>query len=106
VGLGGSGVGLGDSGAELGVSSWLAGGDASMLGAGDGWSPEGDAEASARTGSGDGLGAGVAVAAATAPVGVEVTTNADKPSVTAVSRATTRTASREVDRSEGCIVSP
>jgi hypothetical protein len=82
------------------------GGGGETSGLAEGRSLDGDGDTSVRGIVATGVGAGVPVAAATAPVGTELTTKADRPIVAAVSRATKRTASGEVDRSMGSIVWP
>ena len=84
----------------------LGDGAGEISGLAEGTSLDGDGVTSATAVVAIGAAAGVPVAAATAPVGAEVTTNADSPIVAAVSRATKRTASGEVDRSMGSIVWP
>jgi hypothetical protein len=83
----------------FGLGLALGGGDAESDGLDDAGSVAGVGDGS-RTAM---LGAGEPVAAATAPVGVDEITNADRPIVAAVRRATTTTARIEVERSDESI---
>ena len=82
------------------------GGGGETSGLGEGRSLDGDGDTSVTAVVAFVVGAGPPVAAATAPVGAELMTNADRPIVAKVRRATKRTASGEVDRSIGSIVWP